>query len=76
MTLAYDRQRTSRKNARTSSTKSSGCSNAAKCPPRSGSFQWRMSVKRFSAHRRDGRWSSLGKAARLTKKIVGERLRP
>jgi hypothetical protein len=30
---------TSRKKLRTSSTKSSGCSNAAKCPPRAGSFQ-------------------------------------
>lgn len=53
--------RTSRKNERTSSTNRSDCSKAAKCPPRSGSFQWRMSRKRFSAHRRDGRWSSLGK---------------
>ena len=31
--------RTSRKKDRTSSTNSSGCSNAAKCPPRAGSFQ-------------------------------------
>jgi hypothetical protein len=31
--------RTSRKNDRTSSTNSSGCSKAAKCPPRAGSFQ-------------------------------------
>ena len=53
--------RTSRKNERISSTNSSGCSKAAKCPPRSSSFQWRISRKRFCAHRRDGRWSSLGK---------------
>ena len=40
--------------SRTSSTNGSGCSNAAKWPPRSSSFQWRMSVKRRSAQRRDG----------------------
>ena len=32
-------QRIVRKAARTSSTKTSGCSNAAKCPPFGGSFQ-------------------------------------
>ena len=35
----YGAPRTSRKNARTSSTNSSGCSKAAKWPPRSSSFQ-------------------------------------
>ncbi len=40
--------------------RATGCSNAAKWPPRSGSPQYRMSVKRFSAHRRDGRCSSRG----------------
>ena len=38
-----------------------GCSKAAKWPPASSSFQWRMSVKRRSAQRRDGRKISLGK---------------
>jgi hypothetical protein len=40
---------------------SSGCSKAAKCPPRSSSFQCLMSRKRFAAQRRDGRWISFGK---------------
>jgi hypothetical protein len=35
-------QRMRRKHARSSSTKSDGCSNAAKCPPRSSSFQYTM----------------------------------
>ena len=46
---------------RTSSTNASGCSKAAKWPPRSSSFQCRMSVKRLAAHRREGRGFSLGK---------------
>ena len=45
---------------------SKGCSNAAKCPPRSGSPQYLMSVKRFSAHRRDGRCSSRGNTEQPT----------
>ena len=54
-------QRTVRKKARTSSTKVAGRSKAAKWPPASSSFQWRMSVKRRSAQRRDARKISLGK---------------
>ena len=46
--------------ARTSSTKAAGCSRAAKCPPVGSSFQWRMSVNRRSAQRREGRTISLG----------------
>ena len=38
-----------------------GCSKAAKWPPASSSFQWRMSVKRRSAQRRDGAKISFGK---------------
>ena len=41
VTLLY---RMWRKKARSSLTNSSGCSKAGKCPPRSSSFQWRMSV--------------------------------
>jgi hypothetical protein len=37
--LGVHRHRTNRKNDRISSTNRSGCSNAAKCPPRAGSFQ-------------------------------------
>src|SRR5689334_8165630 len=47
------------KEARSSSTNSAGCSKAAKWPPRSGSLQYRMSVKRRSAQRREGRGVSL-----------------
>lgn len=36
------RQRSVAKNARTSSTNSCGCSNAAKCPPRGMAVQWVM----------------------------------
>ena len=38
-----------------------GCSHAAKWPPRSGSFQYTMLVKRRWAQRREGRGTSLGK---------------
>ena len=48
-------QRTRRKKVRSSSTNVAGCSKAAKCPPRASSCQWRMSGKRRSAQRRDGR---------------------
>src|SRR5687767_1980163 len=54
------RQRTVRKNVRTSSTNTEGSSIAAKWPPASSSFQCRMSVKRRSAHRREGRKISPG----------------
>jgi len=63
---AYRVGRSSRKHLRTSSTNRAGCSNAAKCPPRSGSFQYRMSVKRRRAQRREGRWSSFGKTEQPT----------
>ena len=46
-------QRMARKQARNSPTNSSGCSKAAKCPPRSSSFQCTSRVKRFSAQRRE-----------------------
>ena len=39
----------------------SGCSSAAKCPPRLGSPQCRMSTYRLAAQRREGRGTSLGK---------------
>ena len=47
--------------ARTSATNLSGCSQAPKCPPRSGSPQCTMLVKRCSARRREGRGTSRGK---------------
>ena len=55
-------QRTSLKNVRISSTSSSGCSRAAKCPPRGMTVQWTM-LKRFSAHRLGGALISFGKIA-------------
>ncbi len=56
-------QRTVRKNRRTSSTNSSGCSNAAKWPPFSISLQWVMLVKFGSIQRRTGVMISLGNTA-------------
>ena len=58
-TVAQSRK--SRKNARTSSTSASGCSSAAKCPPRSAAVQRRMSKKR-SAMLRGGLKISFGNA--------------
>ena len=49
------------KQARTSFTKVSGCSKAAKWPPFSSSFQYTILWKRFSAQRREQRMISLGK---------------
>jgi drug/metabolite transporter (DMT)-like permease len=47
--------RNDRNAERTSSINDAGCSSAAKWPPRSTSFQYRRSVNRGSAQRRDGR---------------------
>ena len=47
--------RNDRNAERTSSINDAGCSSAAKWPPRSSSFQYRRSVNRGSAQRRDGR---------------------
>ena len=66
-----DHQRTSRKKDRTSSTNNAGCSNAAKWPPLPGSFQYRMFGNRRSAHRRDGRCSSLGKTEQPVGTVTG-----
>jgi hypothetical protein len=52
--------RTSLKQLRNSCTKRLGCSQAAKRPPRSNSFQKMMFDIRRSAHRRDGLDISLG----------------
>src|SRR3990172_10488004 len=52
------RYRTSRKNARTSSTRRSGSSSAAKCPPAGISVQ-RFTLKRAYAQRRGGGRMSL-----------------
>src|SRR6185295_20235499 len=54
--------RTLRKNARTSSTSSSGCSKAAKWPPRGISVQ-RVMLKRASIHLRGDQMTSFGKSA-------------
>ena len=56
------RQRIARNAARTSSTNESRAARRRRSGRRrSSSFQWRMSVKRRSAQRRDGRKISLGK---------------
>ena len=47
--------------ARTAPVNRLGFSQAAKCPPRAGWFQYTVLVKRRSAQRRDGRGTSLGK---------------
>jgi hypothetical protein len=47
--------------ARTSEMNSSGCSQAPKWPPRSGSPQWTIDGNRGSAHRRKGLGISCGK---------------
>ncbi len=49
-----------RKQFRTSSTNRPGCSNAGKCPPRGGAFQWMSLLNIASAHARGGRLSSRG----------------
>ena len=64
-------QRNSRKNARTSSTNSSGCSKAAKWPPRGISFQCLMSLKNGSHHERTGGTISMGNFATPVGTVTG-----
>jgi MFS family permease len=58
--MGRDGQRKRRKNPRTCSTSDSGCSSAAKWPPRGSSSNQRRSVNRSSASRREGRVISRG----------------
>jgi predicted MFS family arabinose efflux permease len=58
--MVTDGQRKRRKNPRICSTSDSGCSSAAKWPPRGSSSNQRRSVNRSSASRRDGRVISRG----------------
>src|SRR3954468_340204 len=55
--------------ARSSELKSSGCSQAAKCPPLSTSFQWMMLPKLFSPQLRGARYISAGNTVTATGKV-------
>src|SRR5262245_63997134 len=69
--IASPAYRMCRKHARSSFTNIAGCSNAAKWPPRSSSFQYTRFVKRFSAQRRDDRKISFGKMLQPVGAVTG-----
>ncbi len=60
-----------RKELRTSSTNSSGCSNAAKWPPLSGALNQRRSVNRVRAHRSDTPRISFGNDDAPDGQVIG-----